>query len=107
MQNAIKSIISIDKEAEKLKTQKEEELKTQKMEVEEKIKLLWEKTDEEISKIKEEIISKKKLEQEMIISDIENQLEEKEKAFKNKYEKIKNKVVRDAIENIVALTKEE
>lgn len=107
MQNAIKSIISIDKEAEKLKAQKEEELKNKKKEAEEKLKLLWKETDREISKIKEEMISKKKLEEEMIIADIQKQLEEKESAFKSKYEKIKNKVVEDAIKNIVALTKEE
>ncbi|MBM7870006.1 ElaB/YqjD/DUF883 family membrane-anchored ribosome-binding protein [Clostridium pascui] len=107
MQNAIKSIISIDKEAEKLKMQKEEELKSKKREAEEKVKLLWKKTDEEILKIKEEIISKNKLEEKAIIASIEKELEEKEKKFKNKYEKIKNKVVKDAIENIVALTKEE
>lgn len=107
MQNAIKSIISIDKEAESLKMQRQEELKNKKKEVEDKVKLLWKETDEEIFKIKEEIIRKKKLEEELIITDIKRQLEEKEKAYKSKYEKIKNKVVEDAIKNIVVLTKEE
>lgn len=107
MQNAIASIISIDKEAEKLKLKKEEELRNNKREAEEGVKLLWKEADEEIFKIKEEIISKKKLEEEAIIASIEKQLEEKERIFKNKYEKIKDKVVKDTIENIVALTKEE
>lgn len=107
MQNAIASIISIDKEAEKLKLKKEDELRNKKREAEEGVKLLWKEADEEIFKIKEEIISKKKLEEEAIIASIEKQLEEKERTFKSKYEKIKDKVVKDTIENIVALTKEE
>lgn len=107
MQNAIKSIIDIDKDAENLKRQREEELINKKKDAEENMKFLWKKADKEISEIKQEIIDKNKLREELLVASIADELKEKEEMLMSKYEKIKTYMIKDAVRNIISLTKEE